>query len=260
MRVPRLRIVVDDIFLLVIPLADIDKTVVQRISTPREHTYRRAAVPRNIRYLVSVIGVRRVGHIDGFLVGILHLCREGNVVGETQRHLHIGIHTVYLHQPEVEHSPAELLPFRVGDNFVLHLIVIHIHRYAKVVKDLLRFQVVVRDTHIMLNRHLRTQVGIAHVGIIQVVECRIAIRLLIERIEFQVYTLKWLIREKNCRREFVLIRCFVTLAGFLVDECTEYTRLNTKVIVYIECGGGSQPMRETTHRHIVRQPIPLQIV
>ena len=84
MGVPRLGVVVDDILLLVVAFTYIDGTVVQAILLPivlpTKHTHCATRMPWDIGYLMTVVGVVRVGHIDSCLVGILRFGGEVEVI------------------------------------------------------------------------------------------------------------------------------------------------------------------------------------
>ena len=67
-----MRIIVFDIFLLVIPLSHIYETIVEVPSLERGLCDGGAAMPRDIRDLISVIGIRGIREVLGLLIGVLY--------------------------------------------------------------------------------------------------------------------------------------------------------------------------------------------
>lgn len=142
MGVPRLGVVVYDVLLLVVAFADINKTIVQAILLPvvlpTKHTHCATRMPRDIRYLVAVVGIIWVGNINGRLVGILRFGGEVEVFWQDEMQLRIDVYTVDLDQSEVEHCPAELLAFWIGDDLIGNAVVVVIGIEAELRSFLLR--------------------------------------------------------------------------------------------------------------------------
>ena len=95
MGVPRLGVVVDDVLLLVVAFADINKTIVQAILLPivlpAKHTYGTTRMPGDIRYLMPVVGVVRVGDINRRLISVLSLSGEVEVLWKNEMQLRIDV-------------------------------------------------------------------------------------------------------------------------------------------------------------------------
>lgn len=72
-RVPRLGVVARDVLLLVVALARVDKAVIEPPPLVEQREDGRAAVPGDVGNLVAVVGVGRVGDVDGLLIGVLEL-------------------------------------------------------------------------------------------------------------------------------------------------------------------------------------------
>ena len=110
----------------------------------------------------------------------------------------------------------------------------------------------------MLTRQLRSQVRIAEVRIIEVIESRIAVTLLVERIEAQVYLR---IRPEGRKNARSYSRLLVIGHASLADGCHEYARLQTQVLLDIECRSRGKPMRmtvKTLFRRIEKQVLTIQ--
>ena len=124
--VPRLRMVVDDVLLLVVAFAHVDEAIAQRPCAPREGYDGRSAVPGNVGNLVAVVRVRRVRHVDGLLISVLQLARQRPFVGKGQRAGRSGVHAPDVHPPQVDGRPAELRSLRPRYDFVPHVVVVYV--------------------------------------------------------------------------------------------------------------------------------------
>ena len=84
-------------------------------------------MPGDVGNLVAVVGVGRVGDVDGLLIGVLELGRHLQFAEREQGVQH-GVHALDLHFAQIEHRPAELLPLGVGDDLVRDFVVVGIDR------------------------------------------------------------------------------------------------------------------------------------
>ena len=75
-----------------------------------------------------------------------------------------------MHLAEVEHRPAELLSLGVCHNLVFHGVVVAVGLYAHMAHDACCPRLVEHQSHVILRGGLGAQHGIAHVGIVEVVE------------------------------------------------------------------------------------------
>ena len=178
---------------MVVAFAHIDKTIIQVILhpvvLPAQHTHRTARVPRDIWYLVAIVVVGRIGHIYSCLIGVLQFGGQVEVLGKRKMQMRIHIHTIDLHQSQIEHGPAELLTFGIGDDLVRYAIVVVIGIDSKLRTAQICHAEWLHKTQsrTMLLSQLRLEVGIAHIRIIEVVEGWIAVALLVEGIDAQVH-------------------------------------------------------------------------
>ena len=73
---------------------------------------------------------------------------------------------------EVEHRPTELLTFGIGHDLIMYRIIIGIEVHLRMADDSLLEMFVQSEAEIILQSTLRHEVGIAHICIVEVVECR----------------------------------------------------------------------------------------
>ena len=143
MGVPRLHVVVNRVFLLTVAFAYVNERIVESVVVPAaalpvESQHHAAAMPRDIGYLMTIISVVRIRHINSRLVGIIEPCAEREVQGQEERQVGFGIHAIDLDRTQIEHGPAELLPFGIRNDFVRHTVVIITDRCAERIKTVLR--------------------------------------------------------------------------------------------------------------------------
>ncbi len=137
-------------------------------------------MPGDVGYLVAVVVVGGTGDVDGFLVGVLELGGEAYVGGEVERGPQLGVDAPDVHAAQVEHGPAELLALGVGDDLVPDVVVVGVGADAQVCEPGAGGLQVVEDAGIVLYGGLGAQEGIAHVGVVEVVEGGHAVALLVE--------------------------------------------------------------------------------
>ena len=124
---------------------------------------------RDIRNLVLVVGVVLVGHIDGTLVGVLQTQARLHLA---DLHLAVGleVNARDMHLAKVEHRPAELLSFRIGDNLVADNIIVAVGLQGDDAR--LAYFCRICRAKVILRRLLGFEVAVAHLGIVKVVEGR----------------------------------------------------------------------------------------
>ena len=209
--VPGLNIVVDRVLLLAIPFSDINEGVIESVvvsafALPVEARHHTTAMKRDIRNLVAVIGIVGIGDIDGFLVRIREPRAENKAQRKAQRHVRLGIYAVDLHRSEIEHRPSELLALWVRYDLIRHAVIVvrdrNIQR-GQTPSLSGRRQIVypIRDLYRVLARQLRTKIRIAQIRVIEIIEGREPVTLLVERIERQIRVRRTAERQRTEREE-----------------------------------------------------------
>ena len=170
--VPRLHVVVEDILLLVVTLAGIDERVVERPVAMAKTDNGRAGVPGDVGYLVLIIRGGGVGDVAGVLVGVLRTDGRDKIATRIAVGLSLDIDALDVDTAQVEHRPAELLTFGIGHNFIVDGVVIGVEVHGCVTNDTPLKVLVQGEARVVLQGTLGHEVGIAHIGIVEVVERR----------------------------------------------------------------------------------------
>ena len=166
MGIPRLRIVFRNIGHRFVPFAGIDKAVIPVPAFIAAAQYGRSAVPGDIGNLPAIPLAFGIGEILRFLVSVVQAGIEGNLP-ELETGLYRHVDAAYLHVPEVDHRPLELIGCGHGDDLVVHLIEITVHRYVQISQPVTTERFVVNDPHVVLGRKLGLQLFVADERIIQ---------------------------------------------------------------------------------------------
>ena len=170
--VPGFHVVIENVLLFVVALAGIDERVVQVPALVLQAEDGRARVPGDIGYLVVVIAVGRIRHVTGILIGILGTGRRHKIPADLEVCLCLHVDALDMHLTQVEHRPTELLTLGVGDNLIVYRIIIRVEMHLSVTDDATGEVLVQREAHIILCGPFWHQVRIAHISIIEVIECR----------------------------------------------------------------------------------------
>ena len=81
-------------------------------------------MPRDVGYLVAVVGRAGGRYVARVLVSVLHTCRDGKVARWSGGSLCLHIDTRDVYPSEVKHGPTELLTLWISHYLVMHSVVI----------------------------------------------------------------------------------------------------------------------------------------
>ena len=135
---------------------------------------------RDVWNLVAVVAVGGVGHVDGLLEGVLPAEGQLKCANRAERGGGRYVDALDAYAADVEHRPAELLSFGVGYNFVGDEIQVCVGAETETAKQSTTVIFENQCPGIVLGDFLGVEPRIAHVGVIEVVECRHAERALVE--------------------------------------------------------------------------------
>ena len=120
---------------------------------------------RRVWNLVAIERILLVGAVIGFLKRILQIESDRNLTHSRVKHQR-RLHTANSHLSKIQHSPAELLPCRVGYDFVSNRIIVAVSPEFKTLEKSTAKLQSVSHTQIILPCALRLQVGIAYFGVV----------------------------------------------------------------------------------------------
>ena len=176
MRVPGLLVVLADVGTGVVPLAHVDERIVEPQVLPREVSRHAAAMPGNVCYLSAVgaivgIVVRGVGTVGGRLIGIVEAKHQRPVLVPTHHGLCHHLHAQDVHLAHVHHHPAVLTRTLGNGNYlVVHTVEIAVGLDLHMAEEASVPVVRIDEAEVPLAGRLGLERGIAHLGIVEVVE------------------------------------------------------------------------------------------
>ncbi len=182
-------------------------------------------MPRDVRNLVTVVGIRRVSDINRVLPGVPQT-DNGSQFSERQTGVESRVQAGDPHLAQIEHRPAELLAFRIGYDLVGDPVAVavdrdldpgvsrHIHKLAGE-----------SGTHVELGGIFRLQGGVAHIGVVEVVEGRHPEHPFPESAQRQVVTAERLVGQEESRSGKGFVRTRLEASYLLVDEVPQHAGL-----------------------------------
>ena len=215
-----------DVLLLVVALARVDEAVIEPPPLVEQREDGRAAVPGDVGNLVTVVGVGRVGDVDGLLIGVLELGRHLQLAEREQGVQH-GVHALDLHFAQIEHRPAELLSLGIGDDFICDFVVVGVDRNVEHPHER-RFLKIARvfQADVELFGIFGLEEGVAHVRIVEVVEGRHTEHPFVEGAYREVVVFQHFERSEERRGSHSLVWPGFEALDLFVDKVTQHAGLH----------------------------------
>ena len=127
-------------------------------------------MPRYVGYLVTIIAIAGRCYVARILIGILKPCGKGHIAQRLKGALGSNVDAFDVYAPQVEYGPSKLLPLGVSHNLVVHRIIIGVGLQAGMSHKTCGPVFFKHKASIILHGALRAQQGVAHVGVVEVVE------------------------------------------------------------------------------------------
>ncbi len=202
---------------------------------------------RDIRNLVAVIIIGRIGHVDGPLVCILAANCKKQVIDRIDSNKSRHVHAPYVNLAKVKHRPAKLLAFGIGHNLILHLIIIYIRADTYRRHHPAAARCLVKQPRVVLRDMLGRQLGIAHIGIIQIVERGHTERFLEKRAYRQIAASQRIAAKIYSRSKHTFVGRSLLPVEAVVDKRSQAAGLRLEA-AEVEVGG---------RRHKISKPVGL---
>ena len=177
-----------------------------------------------------------IGEILRFLVSVVQAGIKGDLP-ELETGLYRCVDAAYLHVPEVDHRPLELIGSGHGDNLVFDLVVIGVHTRIETAEMRRRPLLGVSQTDVVLGRVFRFEVFVADKRVIEVIERGHAENPLVKCPEREVDVVeRGVLRHGGRRKDMLAFGGRTRFPREIIDERVEQAALHVDLAETQRCG------------------------